>query len=77
MSLKSVFVGCLTALLGVATTGCATPAAEQKDTSRVANNLPDYSVTDPKTGCRSFKDEKNPDKPQQCIINELPKPTVK
>jgi hypothetical protein len=51
MSLKNVFVSCLTAILGVATTGCATSVANEKEAARIANNLPDYTVTDPKTGC--------------------------
>ena len=74
MTLKATFVGCVTALLGL--TGCAS-APSQQDTERVLNKLPDYTTTDPKTGCRYIKDEKDPNKPQQCLPNEFPQRQMK
>lgn len=77
MSLKNVFVGCMTALLGVVGTGCATSPQEQKTSAKVANPLPDYTVTNPETGCRYIPDKQNPDAPRPCMINEFPSRFVK
>ncbi|OFW87636.1 MAG: hypothetical protein A3B66_09255 [Alphaproteobacteria bacterium RIFCSPHIGHO2_02_FULL_46_13] len=77
MTVKSVFIGCVTALFGLVNAGCATSASDPKEAARVAGQLPDYTTTDPKTGCRYFKDEKNPNKPQPCIIDDSPKLNVK
>jgi hypothetical protein len=77
MSIKGVFVGCITALLGAATTGCANSPSAQ-DTQRILNQIPDQTTVDPVTGCRYIKDEKHPDKPQRCLPNsEFPKQTPK
>lgn len=77
MSLRNIFVSCFTAMLGVATTGCATSPASGKDAARIASQLPDYTVTNKETGCRYIPDPKNPDAPRPCIISDYPKPTVK
>ena len=71
MSLKSTVVTGLTALLGVAATGCASSPSD-KDIERALSNLPDYTTTDPKTGCRYMKDDENPDKPKLCLPNDFP-----
>lgn len=74
MSLKSTFVGCITALFGA--TGC-TSTPDKHEIERLMKALPDYTVTNPETGCRYIKDDKNPDKPQPCIINDFPQRHVK
>jgi len=76
MTLKTVFVSCLTALLGV--TGCANSPSDQKsERDRIIKMLPDHTVIDPKTGCRYIKDDRNPDAPQPCIPNDFPQRQMK
>lgn len=69
MSIRGTIVSCLAAVFGA--TGCAVAPSAQ-DTQRILNQIPDHTTVDPKTGCRYIKDDKHPDKPQPCIINDFP-----
>lgn len=77
MSLRGVFVGSLAALLTGTLTACSTFKPDKDEAKRIADQLPDYTVTNPETGCRYMKDPKNPDKPQPCLAHDLPQPHIK
>jgi hypothetical protein len=79
MTLKTTFVGCCTVLLGLVNVGCATTsdAQQKEDTAKLLKQMPDYTTTDPKTGCRYIKDDQNPDKPQPCLPNDFPQRHIK
>ena len=78
MTFKSSIVGCVTALLGAAfTAGCSTAPTSHEDTTTILNKIPDRTVVDPKTGCRYLKDDKNPQKPVECLNSDFPQQHIK
>jgi|GEM_PF-3230506 len=75
MSLKTIIASCLAGFLGAA---CSiTPTARQEQIDNAFKKIPDYTATDPKTGCRYIIDRENPDKPQICINGDFPKRDLK
>lgn len=69
MNFRALFIGLLTAF---STTACVS-VPPPRDARKIMDDIPDYTVTDPKTGCLYVSDPHDKsDTPKPCLINDFP-----